>query len=440
MPVEKVRCADWASYYASVANLKAPYSFVLPAIMSGMEVIMQNEAIFELYCVAFSVNAVLFLAWYTFVRPSQRSASWLSHVLTALALVNWYYTFSVDALLTHNLLPVPTRVALLFVMFCSFGTLPTLVCPVSSVVLLGVGQSLYPNILQNNALATCMKCLFVLSVFDFQLQKLMKTTLAEMLTQKEEKDKTRLDAGKQIIQMQAHDLKHFVQVCQLLVEEEISEGRVISQRTQKTFEDTLEGMRLTLDCYLFGASSSNRAGNADSKDSDVKTREAKVSLDVRQLAERLLATTKMSRLASSSIQTAVQVIGDLPQLMLEPRAIQQVIANALFNSFKFTVHGSISVALEYIHEAHLLRIQVKDTGPGLTQYQEEHLTNLFAGSNQLGGNYDAGGFIMKHEGSLQATRRQNDCQHKARRWNRDRIPSEGGGQLCEGTDAVAAEP
>jgi PAS domain S-box-containing protein len=74
-----------------------------------------------------------------------------------------------------------------------------------------------------------------------------------------------------------------------------------------------------------------------------------------------------------------EVVGDLPaHLIMDPNRVRQILLNLIGNAVKFTDAGSVRLLLDYDHDAGALRIQVRDTGPGMSVEQQEKLFQRFS--------------------------------------------------------------
>jgi two-component system cell cycle sensor histidine kinase PleC len=84
------------------------------------------------------------------------------------------------------------------------------------------------------------------------------------------------------------------------------------------------------------------------------------------------------RAAEKQIDVAVRVADNLPKLMADKRAVNQILVNLLSNAIKFTpAGGHIEVRSERTSEGGLL-ISVKDNGPGIPQHEIQSALSAFA--------------------------------------------------------------
>jgi signal transduction histidine kinase len=71
----------------------------------------------------------------------------------------------------------------------------------------------------------------------------------------------------------------------------------------------------------------------------------------------------------------VQIEPDLPLLYLDRHRISQVMLNLLTNAYKYTVKGGATVKVSQAD--HTVRIEVVDTGVGMTKEETAHLFERF---------------------------------------------------------------
>jgi CheY-like chemotaxis protein/anti-sigma regulatory factor (Ser/Thr protein kinase) len=77
----------------------------------------------------------------------------------------------------------------------------------------------------------------------------------------------------------------------------------------------------------------------------------------------------------------LRLIDDLPEglrLRVDPDRLRQVLVNLIGNAVKFTVEGSVTVALGYDADKALLSMAVWDTGPGIALAAQERLFKRFS--------------------------------------------------------------
>ena len=67
----------------------------------------------------------------------------------------------------------------------------------------------------------------------------------------------------------------------------------------------------------------------------------------------------------------------LPQLLVDPKRLKQILVNIIGNSIKYTPQGSISVTSVYKPDEKLVEIKVADTGLGMSAKDREKLFSKF---------------------------------------------------------------
>jgi signal transduction histidine kinase len=106
-----------------------------------------------------------------------------------------------------------------------------------------------------------------------------------------------------------------------------------------------------------------------------------VFTDMADLVRRKLAQNEISA-ADKGIELKLEVDRDIPDVMVDPARMDQVVANLLTNAIRHTPSGGeITVSLKTIYDTEafgmdkpVLLVSVVDTGEGI---QREHLTNIF---------------------------------------------------------------
>jgi len=82
--------------------------------------------------------------------------------------------------------------------------------------------------------------------------------------------------------------------------------------------------------------------------------------------------------AAKSIRIVGEVAPGLPDVMVDPMRIHQVLANLLGNALKFTPHGGVvTVSLAESADRHEVRCVVKDTGAGISREELSHVFERF---------------------------------------------------------------
>lgn len=75
----------------------------------------------------------------------------------------------------------------------------------------------------------------------------------------------------------------------------------------------------------------------------------------------------------------LEVGADIPDYLdLDPDRLRQVVLNLLSNAVKFTECGGVTLAFQYDQTAEHLKVQVRDTGPGLDAAQQSRLFQRFS--------------------------------------------------------------
>ncbi|MFM1873498.1 MAG: hypothetical protein RL398_2920, partial [Planctomycetota bacterium] len=89
------------------------------------------------------------------------------------------------------------------------------------------------------------------------------------------------------------------------------------------------------------------------------------------------AVVLRARAAAKGIELDWQARNDLPEVLLgDPGRLRQIVLNLLGNAVKFTSEGSVRMTAEW--RGSLLRIEVADTGIGITEAQRELLFREFS--------------------------------------------------------------
>ena len=82
--------------------------------------------------------------------------------------------------------------------------------------------------------------------------------------------------------------------------------------------------------------------------------------------------------------------GSLPEVVrADERRVRQILINLLGNAIKFTTVGSVTLQVRYAREMAML--DISDTGPGLTPFEQENIFEPFDRGNQAGHMPAAGG-------------------------------------------------
>lgn len=81
---------------------------------------------------------------------------------------------------------------------------------------------------------------------------------------------------------------------------------------------------------------------------------------------------------SKSLQLISAIDSDIPALDLDPDRLRQILFNFLSNAVKFTDQGQVTLGAEYHASESLLRVEVRDTGQGLSREQQAGLFKRFS--------------------------------------------------------------
>lgn len=134
--------------------------------------------------------------------------------------------------------------------------------------------------------------------------------------------------------------------------------------------------------------------------SKIESRELELSSEptnVRAVSERTLALFA-ERAAKSHTTLELAVPRDLPEVLADPRALEQVLSNLLDNALKYCPGAKVTLGAEH-DEAHVL-IWVRDTGPGIEAKHGNRLFERFyrvdAGRSRALGGTGLGLAIVKH--------------------------------------------
>jgi len=93
----------------------------------------------------------------------------------------------------------------------------------------------------------------------------------------------------------------------------------------------------------------------------------------------LVAVEEMARLRAEAkgLALVVQRQGDLPAHVAgDAHHLRQVLINLLGNAVKYTDRGQVSLHIEAVDDRHI-RFEVRDTGPGITETEQERIFNAF---------------------------------------------------------------
>ncbi len=89
-------------------------------------------------------------------------------------------------------------------------------------------------------------------------------------------------------------------------------------------------------------------------------------VDVRALADSCIAFVR-EQAAAGALRLALEIEHGLPPLVADPTRLKQILLNLLSNAVKFTERGGAVVLAAHRAENGGVALQVRDTGPGMTQ-------------------------------------------------------------------------
>ena len=90
--------------------------------------------------------------------------------------------------------------------------------------------------------------------------------------------------------------------------------------------------------------------------------------------------------AAGAAITADEVPAELPLLEIDPIRIREVLANLVANALRYTpAGGTVSITAAPEPGGGWLRVEVRDTGPGLAPDVAEHVFDRFTKSSDSGG-------------------------------------------------------
>jgi two-component system phosphate regulon sensor histidine kinase PhoR len=135
--------------------------------------------------------------------------------------------------------------------------------------------------------------------------------------------------------------------------------------------------------------------------SRLETREFKLAVSPLDLAEEVRRATELVAMAADKRGTAVTIAldDDLPPVLADRKALEQVLVNLLDNAIKYSGDGA-AVTVRAVRRGDGVRLTVADSGPGI---EAKHLPRLFerfyrvdaSRSRQIGGT-GLGLAIVKH--------------------------------------------
>jgi PAS domain S-box-containing protein len=109
------------------------------------------------------------------------------------------------------------------------------------------------------------------------------------------------------------------------------------------------------------------------------------TVDVHTIVRDAVATVQAD-LDAKQIELSLQLNAGSARVLGDPVRLQQVFWNVLKNAVKFTPeHGKITVVSEELKQHEALRVQISDTGIGLTAPELERVFEAFAQGDHAGG-------------------------------------------------------
>ncbi|HWE05051.1 MAG TPA: response regulator [Tepidisphaeraceae bacterium] len=113
-------------------------------------------------------------------------------------------------------------------------------------------------------------------------------------------------------------------------------------------------------------------------------RAEKIECDLPQLMSDILSTTK-PRAAEKALDFSIHFTGKIPRsIRTDSLKLRQILVNLVGNAIKFTERGSVAmnVRCEPENSADMLRVEVVDTGIGLTREQSDRLFQPFTQADE----------------------------------------------------------
>jgi len=113
-------------------------------------------------------------------------------------------------------------------------------------------------------------------------------------------------------------------------------------------------------------------------------RSEKIACDLPQLMSDLLSTMK-SRAAEKALNFSVQFTGKIPRVIqTDTMKFRQILVNLLGNAIKFTEKGSVRTRVSWRpgEKSNFLRVEVTDTGIGITPEQSNRLFQPFTQADE----------------------------------------------------------
>ena len=102
-----------------------------------------------------------------------------------------------------------------------------------------------------------------------------------------------------------------------------------------------------------------------------------IDIDLPQLARACLEVVMPPAKAKGLAVYLAPVPDRLPHLMADATRLRQVLVNLLGNAVKFTASGTVELRLWGLADEQKVRLEVRDTGPGISATQRAHLFSEF---------------------------------------------------------------
>lgn len=113
--------------------------------------------------------------------------------------------------------------------------------------------------------------------------------------------------------------------------------------------------------------------------SRIESGKIKLSYDQVSLCDIISDVIQSLRLESDAkhLSVAVDIPNDLPTFSADPRRLTQVVFNLFSNAVKYTYEGGRIAVRAFLNPAHMIQVEVEDTGVGMSPEQLEKLFRPF---------------------------------------------------------------
>jgi signal transduction histidine kinase len=130
---------------------------------------------------------------------------------------------------------------------------------------------------------------------------------------------------------------------------------------------------------------------------------------VTSIAGVIRETLKLVRnqIALAGVEVETDLPGDLPSIHGDPKSLQQVFLNLFINAIQAMKDGGILAVRSFTGEdGHWLKVEVKDTGPGIDSEDLPHVFEPFFTTKEVGRGTGLGlsvsyGIVQKHGGHIE---------------------------------------